>query len=421
MKLINNIINTGVTEGLPLETVKRIKVLNSIALFSTVMVVLTFLTISIFNILPEIKWLILIIGVNLAIPLVLNGFHKNISSRIYFVLISYAILIAMPLYLGFDLNYQFFILSGVGTPLMLFKDEIGWKKWILVGLALPVWLFIEWYGMNYPSLFQVPAEIAGTISLTNGAMVFLSVIFIFYTFIKQSDEQIAIIKKQKEDLVQLNDELEQFSYIVSHDLKAPLGGISTLIYFINEDYPDIDPALKSMHELMQERTSKMDELIQGVLNYTLAVGNTSNNCTFNTKELLTDIFESLVIPANIACLLDDDLPNIFGDKIQFQQIVTNIISNSVKYHHPTGGKVEVNYTADNKFHYFAISDNGPGIPEKYQKSIFNLFQKAHTTDRQDSTGIGLTIVHKLVKRNGGTILLDSKENIGTTFTFSWPK
>jgi signal transduction histidine kinase len=261
MKLINNIINTGILKAL-LETVKRIKVPNSIALFSTVMVVLTFLTITIFNILPEITWLILIIGANLAIPLILNSFHKNISSRIYFVLISYAILIAMPLYLGFDLNYQFFILSGFGTPLMLFKDEIGWEKWILVGLVLPVWLFIEWYGINYPSLFQVSTEIAGTVSLTNGALVFLSVIFIFYTFIKQNDEQIAVIKKQKEDLVQLNEELEQFSYVVSHDLKAPLGGISTLIYFINEDNSDINPALKSMHELMQERTSKMDELIQ---------------------------------------------------------------------------------------------------------------------------------------------------------------
>lgn len=397
------------------------KVLNSIALFSTIMVLLTFFTISIFNILPEIKWLILFIGINLTIPLVLNSFHKNISARIYFVLISYAILIAMPLYLGFDLNYQFFLLSGVGTPLMLFKDEIGWKKWILVALALPVWLFIEWYGLNYPSLFEVDASIKDAISLTNGTMVFISVIFIFYTFIKQSDEQIATIKKQKEDLQQLNDELEQFSYIISHDLKAPLGGISTLIYFINEDYPDIDPELKSMHELMQERTSKMDELIQGVLNYTLAIGNTSNDDIFNTKDLLHDILSNLVVPENIDCKLDERLPSIYGDKIQFQQIATNLISNAIKYHHPTGGYIAINYTEDNKFHYFAITDNGPGIPERYQKSIFNLFQKAHNSERQDSTGIGLTIVHKLVKRNGGSIILDSTENVGTTFTFSWPK
>lgn len=421
MHLINKLINTGISESTVLDTAKRIKVLNSIALFSSVIVAFTFITISVFNILPEIKWLILVIGINLTVPLILNSFNKNISSRIYFVLISYAILIAMPLYLGFDLNYQFFLLSGVGTPLMLFKDEIGWKKWILVGIALPVWIFIEWYGMHYPSLFEVDPSIKGTISLTNGAMVFISVIFIFYTFIKQSDEQIATIKKQKEDLQLLNDELEQFSYIVSHDLKAPLGGISTLIYFINEDYPDIDPALKSMHDLMQERTSKMDELIQGVLNYTLAVGNTSNDTNFNTKDLINDIISSLIIPDNINCHLDQKLPEIYGDKIQFQQIVTNIFSNAIKYHHPTGGKIEVQYSNDSKFHYFAISDNGPGIPAKYQKSIFNLFQKAHNSEREDSTGIGLTIVHKLVKRNGGSIILDSTENVGTTFTFSWPK
>ncbi len=220
----------------------------------------------------------------------------------------------------------------------------------------------------------------------------------------------------------VNKELKDFAYIVSHDLKAPLRAIGSLSRWLAEDYQDLFDAEGQKHlSLLIGRANRMQKFIEGILQYSRIGRIDLVKEPVNIRELLDTVIDSLAPPEQFTIVIDEHIPVIAGEKIRIQQVFQNLISNAIKYNDKSQGIIKITYDASTTFHQFTIADNGPGIEEKHFDKIFKIFQTLHSRDQLESTGIGLTIVKRIVELHGGIINVSSKLGEGSKFTFTIKK
>ena len=242
-------------------------------------------------------------------------------------------------------------------------------------------------------------------------------------YIKKQSIEILKINKQREELLmnleKQNTVLNEYAHMVSHDLKAPLRNIDTLINWFIEDNKDLmnESNLKSMR-LMLTNVEKMDLLIKGILSYSEVENKESLNRTIDLNLLVSDI-RAIHNTDNVLITFDTVLPKVFGNDIRFKQLFQNLIQNAIKYNDKDEVVIHIGHTESETDFRFYIRDNGLGIPEKYQEKIFDIFFKLENTD--SSSGIGLSIVKKIVQFYDGKICLESTVGKGTTFYFTIAK
>ncbi|WP_346750207.1 PAS domain-containing protein [Splendidivirga corallicola] len=225
----------------------------------------------------------------------------------------------------------------------------------------------------------------------------------------------------EEKIKKTNEELKDFAHIVSHDLKAPLRAINSLAQWIVQDYKDrLDENGQKQFELLIGRVKKMEQLIDGILQYSRAGQSNEERESVNLDELLLDVIDLISPPEHIKVEIKGSLPRISAERTRLQQVFQNLISNAIKYNDKEEGRVWISCENVNNFWQFGISDNGPGIEESHFDKIFQIFQTLQSQSTYESTGIGLTIVKKTVELYGGKIWLESEIGKGTTFYFTIP-
>lgn len=243
-------------------------------------------------------------------------------------------------------------------------------------------------------------------------------------YIKQQTQEIVKINKQREELVinleKQNKELSQYAHMVSHDLKAPLRSIDALINWFIEDNPEfINEKNKESLDLILFNVEKMDLLIGGILDYSSVDTKKTDDRLIDINALVQELVQTLNVPKNITIKIDNVLPKIFGNDFRFNQLFQNLIQNAIKYNRKEVGLIEIGCKEDENVIEFYIKDNGMGIPEPYHNKIFEIFSKLESNNQ--SSGIGLSIVKKIIEIYNGQIWLESQEDIGTTFYFTLPK
>jgi signal transduction histidine kinase len=217
-----------------------------------------------------------------------------------------------------------------------------------------------------------------------------------------------------------NRELDQFAYVASHDLKAPLRGIANLSQWIEDDLGDrfTDDTREQMR-LLRGRVHRMEALIDGILQYSRAGRATAAPERIDTAALVHEVVDLLAPPEAAEVVAEPGLPLLVTERLPLQQVLMNLIGNGIKY----GGerpRVQVGARHDGADWEFTVRDDGPGIAPEYHERIFAIFQTLQARDQVESTGIGLSIVKKMVESRGGRVWVDSAAGRGAAFRFTWP-
>ncbi|MFD2914084.1 sensor histidine kinase [Psychroserpens luteus] len=238
---------------------------------------------------------------------------------------------------------------------------------------------------------------------------------------KEQEEKIKLQEEKKEQLLKdlslQNEQLNEYAHVVSHDLKAPLINIHTLVgWFMDDNKDKLEE--QDLHPLTQVlfNVEKMDFLIKGILDYSTINKLEAQDSLVDFNVIIKEVLQTMLIPSHTKITIQDNLPSITGNAWRFKQVFQNLIQNAIKYTDKEKGIINVGFIEKDDNYEFFVKDNGIGIKSNYFDKIFKVFTKLESTG--SSSGIGLSIVKKIINYYKGTIWLESEEGVGSTFYFT---
>ncbi|WP_437531061.1 ATP-binding protein [Sorangium sp. So ce726] len=223
-------------------------------------------------------------------------------------------------------------------------------------------------------------------------------------------------------LERTNAELDQFAYVTSHDLKAPLRGIASLAQWIEEDLSDkLTADTRHQMDLLRGRVRRMEALIEGILAYSRATRFREKPESVDLERLAKEVVELIAPRPPARVTLDVPPATLRTYKVPLQQVLMNLITNGLKHAGREDAAVSVSAREQGDRIEISVSDNGPGIAPAFQEKVWGMFQTLQARDKVESTGIGLAIVRKIVESRGGRAWVESDGKSGATFRFTWPR
>lgn len=229
-------------------------------------------------------------------------------------------------------------------------------------------------------------------------------------------------EERAKDLARSNKDLDDFAYIASHDLKAPLRGIDQLANWVAEDIAEgnFDEVPENIR-LMRTRVQRLESLLNDLLAYSRANRQEYKLTQINCNQLVEDLFALISPPKDFQLHIKGTLPNFSTVSVPFEQVLRNLLNNAVKHHDKPNGNITVGYDEDDKYYTFYIKDDGPGINHNYHMDIFKMFKTLKPRDEVEGSGMGLAIIKKIVEYYGGKVSVESEIEKGSIFYFTWPK
>lgn len=220
-----------------------------------------------------------------------------------------------------------------------------------------------------------------------------------------------------------NQELQDFAYAISHDLKAPLRGIrAALEWLFTSDHDRPESDVKQVYQLLVNRLNRLEKMIVGLLDLSkISLSDGSNKEWVDIGQLLRECVDLLPIPSHIAVIIRDPFPTLWSERLRLHQIFQNLIGNAVKFSDKAEGLVEVSCADSGDGWTFTVRDNGPGIDGVYFEKIFEIFRTLDASPDHQNTGIGLAIVKKCAEALGGTVAVESSLGLGSQFRVTVPK
>lgn len=217
-------------------------------------------------------------------------------------------------------------------------------------------------------------------------------------------------------------ELDEFAYVASHDLRAPMRAIDNLAQWIVEDAAEFLPEASRGHlEKLQQRVKRMERLLDDIQKFSRAGRLSFESEELDLHALVVDTIQTLSPPAGFEVRVEGVLPTIVSGRSPLEQIFLNLIGNAIKHHDRDSGTVVVSATESTMFVEITVEDDGPGIPEELRGRAFQMFETLKPRDHVEGSGIGLAVVNKLIQSVGGRIWITSGAVRGTAFHFTWPK
>jgi PAS domain S-box-containing protein len=267
-----------------------------------------------------------------------------------------------------------------------------------------VWKYLEAIGINLMELPAVSGLVVNSRDITERI---------------DNEQQ---LKEYANSLEKINKELDQFAYIVSHDLKAPLRAINNLSTWIEEDIQDnIQPETQKNFSMLRGRIQRMEMLINGILQYSRAGRMKTESSAIDMDLFIKDVMSNIAPPENFKIKIQSKLPTIEGEKVVLDQVFSNLISNAIKYNDNPNPTIQIGYENQGGTHSFFVQDNGPGIDEEFHEKIFGIFQTLNSRDSIESTGVGLSIVKKIIEEKSGRVWVESVTGKGSKFIFTLPQ
>ncbi len=245
---------------------------------------------------------------------------------------------------------------------------------------------------------------------------------------KRAEEQIRSLnnrlRQRAQELEAANKDLESFSYSVSHDLREPLRMIDGFSRILRKDYEGkLDEEGRRLLDVIREGTQKMGQLISDLLAFSRLGKQEMRSSEVDMNDLAIVVFEELKLagPERAISFQVKPLPAARGDHKMIRQVFVNLLSNAIKFTRPREtAAIEVGAMTEDTENVYYVKDNGAGFDMQYAGKLFNIFQRLHSREQFEGTGVGLAIVHRIVQRHGGRVWADGKVDEGATFYFTLP-
>ncbi|MCZ7681584.1 MAG: ATP-binding protein [Sandaracinaceae bacterium] len=245
---------------------------------------------------------------------------------------------------------------------------------------------------------------------------------VLFEDVTERQEMAEALARHVRELERSNRDLDEFAYVASHDLKAPLRDIATLSSWIVEDAADVLPGASRRHlSTICERIARMERLLDDLLDYSRAARLSHAPEALDLHVVLSDVLAVVAPPARFDVTVTGDAPPIHAPRVPLELVLRNLIGNAVKHHHRGACRIDVGFSPRAEHVEISVRDDGPGIAPEFHDRVFRMFQTLRPRDEVEGSGMGLAIVKKVVEAHHGRVRLESIPGEGTTIRFTWPR